>query len=80
MRVLLRIAAITTAAGLLLAPAADMASASASHPAATHAARVHLRGGTTSLTTVPGLAGALRGGHRAVRDRAWQAVAARLDK
>ena len=61
MRVLLRIAAITTAAGLLLAPAADMASASAAHTAATHAARVHLRGGTTSLTTVPGLAGALIG-------------------
>lgn len=61
MRVLLRIAAITTAAGLLLAPAADMASASASHPAATHAASVHLRSGRTSLTTVPGLASALLG-------------------
>jgi len=61
MRVLLRIAAVTTAAGLLLAPAADMASASAAHPATTHAASVHLRRGTTTLTTVPGLAGALLG-------------------
>lgn len=61
MRVLLRIAAITTAAGLLLAPAAAMASSSAPHPA-THATSVHLRGGTTSLTTVPGLAHALLGG------------------
>jgi hypothetical protein len=58
MRALLRIAAITTAAGLLLAPAATMASAStaAPHPAATHAARVHLTSGETSLTTVSGLA------------------------
>jgi hypothetical protein len=58
MRALLRIAAITTAAGLLLAPAATMASASTAspHPAATHAARVHLTSGETSLTTVSGLA------------------------
>jgi hypothetical protein len=58
MRALLRIAAITTAAGLLLAPAATMASAStaAPHPAATHAARVHLTSGKTSFTTVSGLA------------------------
>ena len=61
MRALLRIAAITTTAGLLLAPAAAMASTSAPHPA-THATSVHLRGGTTSLTTVPGLAAVLLGG------------------
>jgi hypothetical protein len=63
MRALLRIAAITTAAGLLLAPAATMASAStaAPHPAATHAARVHLTSGETSLTTVSGLAAELLG-------------------
>jgi hypothetical protein len=59
MRALLRIAAVTTATGLLLAPVAGAASASASHPAVTHAATVHVRGGTTSLTTVPGLGGAL---------------------
>ena len=64
MRALQRIAAITTAAGLLLAPAAaasaaTSAAASARHLAATSAASVHLRGGTTSLTTVPGLAAAL---------------------
>lgn len=56
MRAFLRIAAITTATGLLLAPAASMASAaSVSHPAAIHAASVHLTSGETSLTTVSGL-------------------------
>lgn len=60
MRALQRIAAITTAAGLLLAPAAAaMASTSAHQPAAARAATVHLRGGSTSLTTVPGLAATL---------------------
>ncbi len=63
MRALLRIAAITTTAGLLLAPATAMASATAPHPAATHATSVHLRGGTTSLTTVSGLAEALLQGN-----------------
>jgi hypothetical protein len=52
-------AAVTTATGLLLASAAGLASASASRPAATHAASVHLFGGKTSLKTVPGFAGAL---------------------
>ena len=63
MRAILRIAATTTAAGLLLASAATMASASTAspHPAATHAARVHLTSGETSLTTVPGLAEELVG-------------------
>ena len=63
MRALLRIAAITTTAGLLLASAATMASASTAspHPAATHAARVHLTSGETSLTTVSGLAEELVG-------------------
>lgn len=61
MRALLRIAAVTTATGLLLAPVAGVASASASHPAVTRAATVHLRGGTTTLTTVPGLAHTLLG-------------------
>jgi hypothetical protein len=61
MRALLRIAAITTATGLLLAPVAGAASASVSHPAATHAATVHVRSGTTTLTTVPGLAAGLLG-------------------
>jgi hypothetical protein len=61
MRALLRIAAVATATGLLLAPVTAVASASASHPAATHATTVHLRGGTTSLTTVPGLAAVLLG-------------------
>ena len=59
MRTLLRIAAITTTAGLLLAPATAMAASSTAHPAATHATSVHLRGGTSSITTVPGLAAAL---------------------
>jgi len=64
MRALLRIAAITTAAGLMLAPAATMAasaSTAAPHPVATHAARVHLTSGETSLTTVSGFAAALVG-------------------
>ncbi len=63
MRAILRIAATTTTAGLLLASAATMASASTAspHPAATHAARVHLTSGETSLTTVPGLAEELVG-------------------
>jgi hypothetical protein len=63
MRAILRIAATTTAAGLLLASAATMASASTAspHPAATHAARVHLTSGETSLTTVSGLAAELVG-------------------
>ena len=62
MRAILRIAATTTAAGLLLASAATMASASTASPhPATHAARVHLTSGETSLTTVPGLAEELVG-------------------
>ena len=63
MRAILRIAATTTAAGLLVASAATMASASTAspHPAATHAARVHLTSGETSLTTVSGLAAELLG-------------------
>lgn len=65
MRAILRIAAITTAAGLMLAPAAGLASASAAQPAAKHAS-LPVTGGGTSLTTVPGLVGSLTHGGIAV--------------
>lgn len=70
MPALLRIAAVTTAAGLLMAPVAGAASAATSRSAAaggttgaaaTSAAKVRLRGGTTSVTTAPGIATALLG-------------------
>jgi hypothetical protein len=66
MRAILRIAAITTAAGLMLAPAAGLASASAAQPAATHATSLPVTGGETSLTTVSGLVGSLTHGGIAV--------------
>jgi hypothetical protein len=66
MRAILRIAAITTAAGLMLAPAAGLASASAAQPAATHATSLPVTGGGTSLTTVSGLVGSLTHGGIAV--------------
>jgi len=56
-RVLLRLAAVTSAVGLLLAPAAA-ASASVSHRPATDIV-VHLRSGTTKLTLTTGLTSAL---------------------
>jgi Htaa len=56
MRAFMRIAAVTAAAGLFLAPAVSAASAAATHPAP-HA--VHLRGGTTKVVTAPGIAKAL---------------------
>jgi hypothetical protein len=62
MRAVLRIAAITTAAGLLLAPMAGLASASTTQPATAHAVSVHVTGGETSLTTVSGLVGNLTQG------------------
>ena len=65
MRAILRIAAVATAAGLMLAPAAGLASASAAQPAAKHAS-LHVTGGGTSLTTVPGLVGSLTNGGIAV--------------
>ena len=55
MRVFRRLAVIAAAAGLLLGPAAGIASAGA-RPAAS---AVHLRGGTTSVTTASGIAVAL---------------------
>jgi hypothetical protein len=60
-RALLRLAAVTSAAGLLLAPAAA-AAASAGQLPATHAITVHLRGGTTKLTLVTGLTSTLISG------------------
>jgi len=54
MRVFRRLAVIATSAGLLLGPAAGIASAAA-HPAAP----VHLRSGTTTVTTGSGIAVAL---------------------
>jgi hypothetical protein len=56
MRVFRRLAVIVASAGLLLGPAAGIASASAG---AGHAARVHLRSGTTTVTTGSGIAVAL---------------------
>ncbi len=56
MRVFRRLAVIAASAGLLLGPAAGIASASAG---AGHAAPVHLRGGTTTVTTGSGIAVAL---------------------
>ena len=56
MRVFRRLAVIVASAGLLLGPAAGIASASAG---ARHAAPVHLRGGTTTVTTGSGIAVAL---------------------
>jgi Htaa len=61
MRAFMRIAAVTAAAGLFLAPAVSAASASAAAPhSAPHA--VHLRGGTTKVVTAPGIAKALLSG------------------
>jgi hypothetical protein len=54
MRVFRRLAVIAASAGLLLGPAAGIASARA-HPAAS----VHLTGGTTTVTTANGIAVAL---------------------
>ena len=54
MRVFRRLAVIVASAGLLLGPAAGIASAGA-HPAAS----VRLRGGTTTVTTANGIAVAL---------------------
>ena len=65
MRAILRIAAIATAAGLMLAPAVGLASASAAQPAAKHVS-LPVTGGGTSLTTVPGLVGSLTHGGIAV--------------
>jgi hypothetical protein len=56
MRAFMRIAAVTAAAGLFLAPAVGAASAAATHPAP-HL--THVLGGTTHVTTAPGVAHAL---------------------
>jgi hypothetical protein len=56
MRMFRRLAVIVASAGLLLGPAAGIASASAG---ARQAAPVHLRGGTTTVTTGDGIAVAL---------------------
>jgi hypothetical protein len=56
MRAFMRIAAVTAAAGLFLAPAAGAASAAVTHPAP-HL--THVLGGTTHVTTAPGIAHAL---------------------
>jgi hypothetical protein len=55
MRVFRRLAVIAAVSGLMLGPAAGIASAGA-HPAAS---AVHLRGGTTTVTTASGIAVAL---------------------
>jgi hypothetical protein len=61
MRSLRRLAAVMTVAGLFLVPAAVSASAATAHPAgsARAATSVHLTGGTTRVTTAPGIAVAL---------------------
>jgi len=56
MRAFMRIAAVTAAAGLFLAPAVGAASAAATHPAP-HLS--HVLGGSTHVTTAPGIAHAL---------------------
>jgi hypothetical protein len=60
MRVIRHLAAAAASAGLLLAPAAGVASAATAHPAAP-AAAVRLTGGMTTVTTGPGIAQALLG-------------------
>ena len=55
MRMFRRLAVIAAVSGLMLGPAAGIASAGA-HPAAS---AVHLRGGTTTVTTASGIAVAL---------------------
>jgi hypothetical protein len=60
MRGLRNLAAVIAIAGLATGSAATAASAAASQPAGAHAAAaVHLRGGTTAVTTAPGIAPAL---------------------
>jgi hypothetical protein len=56
MRVFMRIAAVTAAAGLFLAPAVGAASAAATNPTP-HL--THVLGGNTKVTTAPGIAHAL---------------------
>jgi hypothetical protein len=56
MRAFMRIAAVTAAAGLFLAPAVGMASAAATNPTP-HL--THVLGGNTKVTTAPGIAHAL---------------------
>jgi hypothetical protein len=60
MRGFRNLAAVIAIAGLATGSAATAASAAASQPAGAHAAAaVHLRGGTTAVTTAPGIAPAL---------------------
>jgi hypothetical protein len=57
MRGFRNLAAVIAIAGLATGSAATAASAAASQPAGAHAAAaVHLRGGTTAVTTAPGIA------------------------
>lgn len=59
MRRFLRVAAVTATVGLFLVPAAGAASAAAAtHPRAPHF-HVPVRGGSTSITTLPGVAEAV---------------------
>jgi hypothetical protein len=59
MRAFRRLASLTAIAGLLLVPAAGIASASTARPAAVSPSRVRLHGGITRVTTAPGIAAAL---------------------
>ncbi len=53
------LAAVTAITGLLTGSAVTAASAATSQPTRAQAAAVHLRGGTTAVTTAPGIAAAL---------------------
>lgn len=59
MRGFRHLAAVTTIAGLLTGSAATAASAATSQPARSQASAVHMRGGTTAVTTAPGVVPAL---------------------
>ena len=55
------LAVVAAMTGLLAGSAATAASAATSQPADSRTAAVHLRGGTTAVTTAPGVASALLG-------------------
>jgi hypothetical protein len=55
MRAFVRVAAVAAAAGLFLAPAAGVASAARTGPAAARAVQVPIRSGSTRITTIRGI-------------------------
>jgi hypothetical protein len=61
MRVFKRVAVVALMSGLVVAPVATAASASAATKVPASAAQVWLKGGDTSVTTAPGIAAALIG-------------------